>query len=322
MPKYMPRNFTMDGSKNKEGAVSLQYPMLAKNNYTPWAIKMKVFMQAQGVWDAIEPADPKAEIEDRKDKMAMAAIYQGIPEEMLLSLAEKKTAREAWDALETIYMGEERVKSARIQTLKSEFEMLRMKESESIDDFAIKLHKIATNIRTLGEKFEEACVVKKLLRAVPTKYLQIASTIEQFGDMETMTVEEAVGRLRCYEERIRGHEEIEGNQLLLTQEEWLARSKKGSNGESSSAPKARGNNGGNNRGRGSGRGRGRGGGRGGRGCNNTFKQEAESNRNSSGGRDKSNIKCFNCDFYGHYVSECRKPRRGEQPGSKSNSDPR
>lgn len=66
---------------------------------------------------------------------------------------------------------------------------------------------------------EETYVVKKLLRAVSSKFLQIASTIEQFGDVEKMTVDEAVGRLRAHEERMKSQSENSGNQLLLTQEE-------------------------------------------------------------------------------------------------------
>lgn len=42
----------------------------------------------------------------------------------------------------------------------------------------MKLYGIVSNIRLVGEKIEETNVVKKLLRAVPSEYLQIASTIE------------------------------------------------------------------------------------------------------------------------------------------------
>lgn len=69
--------------------------MLARSNYTVWAMKMKVFMQAHEVWEAIEPSDPKTPVVEKKDKIALAMIYQGVPEEMLLALAEKKTAKEA-----------------------------------------------------------------------------------------------------------------------------------------------------------------------------------------------------------------------------------
>lgn len=68
---------SMDLPKAKDGALGLSYPMLARSNYTAWSIKMKVFMQVQGVWDAIETDDPKAKVETRKDKVALTLIYQG-----------------------------------------------------------------------------------------------------------------------------------------------------------------------------------------------------------------------------------------------------
>lgn len=62
MPKYMARTNMMEDNKNKEGIVTLSYPMLSKSNYTAWSLKMRVFMEAHGIWDAIEPAHPKAMI--------------------------------------------------------------------------------------------------------------------------------------------------------------------------------------------------------------------------------------------------------------------
>lgn len=119
----------MKTSKIKEGGVGLNYPMLARSNYAGWAMKMKVFMQAHAVWDAIEPKDPKDVLEERTDKMALAVIYQGIPEDMLLSLAGKNTTKDAWDAIKTMCLGADRVKKAKIQTFKSEFEALKMKDT-------------------------------------------------------------------------------------------------------------------------------------------------------------------------------------------------
>lgn len=110
----------MEPTKVKEGGVGLSYPMLTRGNYTAWSLKMKVYMQAHGVWEAVEPKDAKAKVEERKDKIALAVIYQGIPEDMLLSLADKSTAKEAWDALKTMCLGAERVQKAKVQTLKAE----------------------------------------------------------------------------------------------------------------------------------------------------------------------------------------------------------
>ena len=54
-----------------------------------------------------------------------------------------------------------------------------MKDTEQPEDFFMKLTGLFTNInRALGEE------VKKLLFDVPSKFLQIASTIEQFGNLK------------------------------------------------------------------------------------------------------------------------------------------
>lgn len=74
-------------------------------------------------------------MDERKDRMARAAIYQAIPEDVLLMLAEKDTAKEAWETLKMMHMGTDRVKEAKIQILRSDFEVIRMKDGESVDDF-------------------------------------------------------------------------------------------------------------------------------------------------------------------------------------------
>lgn len=139
---------------------------------------MKVYKKAHGVWSSIEKGDPKAVVEYITDKIPLAAIYQGIPEDILLFVAEKKTEKEAWVGVKTLCLGADRVKMARIQTLKAEFEGLSMKEAEPLDDFCMKLNCLVTNIRALGEEVKKSYVVKKLLCVVPTKFLQIASTFK------------------------------------------------------------------------------------------------------------------------------------------------
>ncbi|XP_074343019.1 uncharacterized protein LOC141680798 [Apium graveolens] len=128
--------------------------------------------------------------------MALAVIYQGVPEDILLTIADKETAKEARDTIKTLCTAEER------------------------------LIAIVTNIRVLGEKVEEASVVRKILRVVPDKFLQIVSNTEQFGDTKAMIVEEVIGCLKAREKRIKGKSESVGGQLLLTKEDWAKRTTK------------------------------------------------------------------------------------------------
>nr|AAM01114.1 Putative retroelement [Oryza sativa Japonica Group]AAN04951.1 Putative retroelement [Oryza sativa Japonica Group]AAP52934.1 retrotransposon protein, putative, Ty1-copia subclass [Oryza sativa Japonica Group] len=207
----------------KEAGVTLRYPVLTSSNYIEWSLLMKVNMQAQGVWDAVELGNT----EHRIDRMALAAILQAVPSEMLATLASKDTAKEAWEAVRTMRMGVERVREAKAQSLRKEFELIRMKEGESVDDFAMRLTGLVNNIHTLGAMMEEEMVVKKFLRVVPSKYTQVAISIEQLIDLKTLSVEELTGRLKSVEERY----EIDGNgseaygRLLLTEEQWMERMK-------------------------------------------------------------------------------------------------
>lgn len=76
MPKYQPKQKqeTMETSKVKESLVGLRYPMLTRNNYTAWSLKMKVSMKAQGVWSTIEN-DSKAIVDEKMVQVALATIY-------------------------------------------------------------------------------------------------------------------------------------------------------------------------------------------------------------------------------------------------------
>ncbi|XP_074373516.1 uncharacterized protein LOC141713846 [Apium graveolens] len=205
-------------------------------------------------------------------------IYHIIPEEILHSLAEKKKAKDAWMTIKTMSQGAERVKAAKIQTLKSEFESLSMKDTAILDDFCIKINGLVTNIRPLGEDMKEAYVVKKMLRAVSMIFLQIVSTMKQFGDLETMTVEEVIGSLKSHAERLNYQSDNSGGQLMLTEEEWM---KKESEGEKLLLAKEE--------------------------WQKRMNKGGTSMRNRTGW-DKSRVKCYNCGLYGYIAAECRKPR--------------
>ncbi|XP_074373469.1 uncharacterized protein LOC141713794 [Apium graveolens] len=100
--------------------------------------------------------------------------------------------------------GAERIRATRVQTLKAEFEELKMKDTDQLDDFVMKMNGLMSNIRAPGETVSESYVVKKLLRAVSSNFLQIASIIEQFGNLEKMSLEEKIGSIKAHEEGLKG----------------------------------------------------------------------------------------------------------------------
>ena len=165
-------------------------------------------MEEQGWWEVVEPpagssVGAQTESQARKDKKVRAHLFQCLSDELLMQVAKKKTGKEVWDSLKARFVGAERVKDARLQTLKAEFNALDMKEEETVDEFAGKLTAMSVKYGNLGGTLEDVAMVKKLFDTVPDKYIHVIARIEQFYDLKTLPFDEAVGRLRAFEERTR-----------------------------------------------------------------------------------------------------------------------
>jgi hypothetical protein len=277
--------------------------MLTRTNYQEWALLMRVNMQAQGLWHAIEPEEGDI-IEYREDRLALAAILRAVPSEMLGSLARKHTARSAWDAVKTVRVGVQRVRDAHAKQLLKDFNDITFKDRESVDDFSLRIVGLANQVRTLGWDISDADIVTKMLQVVPDHLSQIAIAIETFLAVDTLSIEEVVGRLRQVEERRKKKlgmsptppaDQIYDKQgrLLLSEEEWLAKLKRcgddGSGGSISGGKKF----GKPRRGRGSG------------GANGGGGATCDPNKPPS-------TLCFKCNKVGHWARYCpNKPKKGQ-----------
>ncbi|KAG7551914.1 Zinc finger CCHC-type superfamily [Arabidopsis thaliana x Arabidopsis arenosa] len=271
---------------NKEGGSSsaIKCPMLNSTNYTFWTIRMTMALKVHKVWEAVEPGSTDVD----KNNMASALLLQSIPEALTLQVGKLDTAKKIWDAIKSRNLGADRVKDARLQTLMGEFERIKMKDTETIDEFSGRISELSTKAADLGNDLEESKLVKKFLNSLPRKkYIHIIAALEQVLDLNATTFEYIVGRLKAYEERICDEENNQDDQGKL-----LYASSETQNSQ---------NNWSANRGRGQGGrfyGRGRGRGRFGNSQRNNYQQ------NNNGYRDVSKITCYRCDKLGHYASDC------------------
>ena len=132
----------------------------------------------------------------------LSVIFGALSKDIVAQSDISKTAKETQEFLKRRYMGDACVIKDRVQTLLREFETMFMGEEESVANFAGKLSKVVTQLRSLGEKIDNGVLVAKLLRAATTMFDAITSSIEKFGDMDSMSLEEAIGSLKIYEEKL------------------------------------------------------------------------------------------------------------------------
>lgn len=64
-------------------------------------------------WETIDPWKD----EGVKNDMARALLFQYIPESLILQVGNLETEKAVWETIKTRYLGADRVKEARLQTL-------------------------------------------------------------------------------------------------------------------------------------------------------------------------------------------------------------
>ncbi|WVZ70677.1 hypothetical protein U9M48_019320 [Paspalum notatum var. saurae] len=278
------------------------WPTLTKTNYVEWAAVMRVPLQVRHMWEAVRYGD----VDYYEDRRALDALIATVPPEMQFSLSKKRTAKEAWDAIAAARIGSDRARKTTLQALRKEWENLAFKPSEDVDDFSLRLNTLLQKLVQFGDNtYDEERAVQKLFRCIPEKYKQIARSIESLLDLSTMSIEEAIGRLKVVDS-----DEVQspsgpihiGGKLYLTREQWEACQGDGKKAESSSATGDRkrkprkGRKRVQTRAQGRAEGDARGGAQGG----------AAGNQKTA--RDDP---CRNCGKLGHWAKECRQPRRGQ-----------
>uniref|UniRef100_A0ACD5XRG8 Uncharacterized protein n=1 Tax=Avena sativa TaxID=4498 RepID=A0ACD5XRG8_AVESA len=274
----------------RESSGNATYPTLTRSNYAEWAMVMRVQLQAARLWDVIEyGAD-----DDHDNRAALTALLRAVPPEMVRTLAAKDCAKTAWETIKTMRLGSERVREAKAQTRRHEWEDLRFKSGESIEDFSMRLTAIVSDLELLGDPVDEYKAVLKYLCTVPRKYRPVVMAIEQTMNLRELTIEDLTGRLITAEEGYELDDAIDGvnNKLLLSEEEWKARQQQRGQGSSSSGqkgyPKQKVQSGDKDKG------------------------ATSAPTGGNGGTPRRHGNCRYCGKAGHWAKECRKAQRDRE----------
>ncbi|XP_034680373.1 uncharacterized protein LOC117910412 [Vitis riparia] len=122
-------------------------------HYHIWVVKMRFYLRSQGLWNVmmskVDPpplganltvAQMKAYEEKKlkKDK-AITCLHSGLADHIFTKIMDLETPKQVWDNLQGEFEGSDRVKIVRLLTLKREFELMKMKDNESMKDYSSRL---------------------------------------------------------------------------------------------------------------------------------------------------------------------------------------
>ncbi|CAL9021866.1 unnamed protein product [Prunus brigantina] len=210
------------------GAAELRTPVFNGENYEFWSIRMKTILKSHGLWDLVEKGlsisdSKKKESENisdeevteksamagilMKDARALGLIQSAVSDQLFPRIVNEETSKGAWDILKLEFRGDKQVRNVKLQGLRREFEYTRMKDSESLSVYLVRLFDIINHMKSYGEELSRERIVQKLLFSLPKSYDSICSVIEHSKDLETLEVQEVVASLKSFELRLDRHTE-------------------------------------------------------------------------------------------------------------------
>jgi hypothetical protein len=157
-----------------------------------------------------------------KDLKAKNLLYQAIERDMLETILDRSSSKAIWDSMKQKFQGSTRVKRAQLQSLRCDFEILHMKEGETVNAYFARVLSIANKMKAHGENLNETMITEKILRSMISKFNYVVCSIEESNNMTTMTIDELQSSLLVREQRMKSQGEEE-QVLKVTHEDKAGR---------------------------------------------------------------------------------------------------
>nr|KYP67624.1 hypothetical protein KK1_023968 [Cajanus cajan] len=174
---------------------------------------MESFLRSKEMWLIIQDGIPllgthPTEAQEKvvadvtlKDLKVKNCLFQAIDKE-LDTILDKSTSKKIWQSMQQKFPGSTRVKRAQLQALRREFELLTMKDAETIDQYLGRTLSSVNKMKSNGEVMDSCIVVSKILISLTLKFNFVVCSIEESNDLSKLILDELRGSLLVHEQRM------------------------------------------------------------------------------------------------------------------------
>eukprot|EP00253_Pinus_taeda_P026249 PITA_26249 len=197
---------------NYEREASIRPLIFDGTNFVYWNVRVTAYLKSLGtkVWDIIDtgytfpsatPTDPAEKKKYETNAKAVNTLLRCLSQSEFLKVMQFKSPKEIWDKIVLSYEGDDQVKQAKLQTLKIQYEKLKMYNDESVANYFLRVDEIVNCMKNLGEEVKEAVVVEKVLRSLSSRFESKVSAIEEKENLQNLKMSQLHGILTAYEMR-------------------------------------------------------------------------------------------------------------------------
>ena len=130
---------------------------------------------------------------------AMNALFCALSKNEFNRISICETTFDIWHTLEITHEGTSKVKDSKINFLMHDFELFRIKPSETIEDMYTQFTDVVNGLKVLGKSFSNFELVNKILRSLPKSQNPKVMVIQEVKDLNYISLEELIGSLMTYE---------------------------------------------------------------------------------------------------------------------------
>ncbi|GMI75664.1 hypothetical protein like AT3G21000 [Hibiscus trionum] len=162
---------------------------------------MKTMSKSQELWDLVEngyeepdpaPTEPDQRLREnqKRDAKALMLIQSALEDDIFSRISVTDTSKQAWEILKQEYLGDKKVITVKLQTLRRDFETLIRSNKKSVQEFLSRVFGIVNPMRSYGDILSNEIVVSKVLRSLTSKFDHVVAKIEETKDLSTYTFDE------------------------------------------------------------------------------------------------------------------------------------
>jgi hypothetical protein len=137
------------------------------SNYLQWKVRMSAILRENKIWSFISTivvpsADHIAlDLHEVKEAKAQRLILDGMKDHLIPHLAEKKTAKEKWDALKNLYKSKN---ENRKMALKDKLRDTKMGKGEIVSSYLTRVAQVKDELAAVGEVISDSELVRIALK--------------------------------------------------------------------------------------------------------------------------------------------------------------
>nr|GEW48756.1 hypothetical protein [Tanacetum cinerariifolium] len=188
-------------------------PMLEKDMYDSWKIRMELYMlnQQHGrmilesvesgplLWPSIEEnrvtrlkkyseLSTTEAIQADCDVKATNIILQGLPPEVYALVSTHKVAKELWEQIQMLMQGTSLTKQERECKPYDEFDKFAYRKGESLRDYYQRFSLLLNDMNIYNMKLEQFQVNTKFLNTLPSEWSKFVTDVKLVRDLHTTNV--------------------------------------------------------------------------------------------------------------------------------------